>query len=259
MVFKNRMKAALKQGRVVFGPMVSEIRSPGIGVLFARAGFDFFFVDMEHGCFSAETVSDMVISARAADIPLIVRPPSRKASEYLSRPLDSGASGLLVPQIQSVEDVKNIVRWCRYPPIGERGVALARQHTFFEAGDTAETMAQLNEEVLIALQIEHRQAIDSLEEILSVPGIDVAFIGPSDLSVSLGKPGQADDPIVVEAVQRVIDVCGEKGVIPGIHTGSVEKAGYWIERGMKMIGFKTDIKFILEICKDSVQKLRALV
>ena len=239
--------------------MVSEIRSPGIGVLFARAGFDYFFVDMEHGSFSMETVSDMILAARAAGIPLIVRPPSRKAHEYLSRPLDSGAAGLLVPQVQSVKEVKNIVRWCRYPPIGERGVALARQHTFFEAGDTVQTVAQLNEEVLIALQIEHKQAIDNLEEILSVPGIDVAFVGPSDLSVSLGKPGQANDPVVTEAIQRVIDVCAEKGVIPGIHTGSVEKAEYWINRGMKMIGFKTDIKFILEICKDSVKKLHSLV
>lgn len=259
MIFKNSMKAALKQGEVVFGPMVSEIRSPGIGILFAQAGFDFFFVDMEHGSFSMETVSDMIMAARAAEIPLIVRPPSRKAHEYLSRPLDSGAAGLLIPQIQNVEDVKNIVRWCRYPPVGERGMALARQQTFFDAGNPVQTMAQLNEDVLIALQIEHKQAVADLDQILSVPGIDVAFVGPSDLSVSLGKPGQGNDPVVVEAVQRVIDVCNEKGVIPGIHTGSVEMAQYWIDRGMKMIGFKTDIKLILEISKNSVGSLRAIV
>lgn len=258
MIFKNKTKQALKNKEVVFGPMVSELGHPGIGVLFARAGFDFFFVDMEHACFSMETVGDMVMSARAAGIDLIVRPPSRRSPDHLSRPLDAGAAGLLIPQIQSVEDVKNIVSWCRYPPVGERGVALARRHTFFEAGNTAETMARLNDEVLIALQIEHKAAVDQLEDILSVPGIDVAFVGPSDLSVSLGKPGQSDDPLVQSAIRQVIDVSNRKGVIPAIQTGSVEKARFWIDQGMKMIGYQTDIKLIMNTCKNAVEALHAL-
>ena len=259
MIFKNTMKQALKQGKVVFGPMISEIRSPGMAVLFARAGFDFFFVDMEHSCFTMETVSDYIVSARAAGIPIIVRPTTRTAHEALSRPLDSGASGLLVPQIQTVEDVHNVVKCCRYQPVGERGMALARQHTFFEGGDTVETMARLNEEVLIALQIEHREAIENLPEILSVPGIDVAYVGPSDLAASLGKPGQSGDPEVDGAIRHMIDVCNEKGVIPGIHTGSVDKAKYWIDQGMKMVGFGTDIKLILQISKTTVEQLRSLI
>ena len=251
------MKRALKEGKVVFGPMVSEIRSPGIAVLFAQAGFDFFFIDMEHSCFTNETVSDMIMAARAADIPPIIRPPSRKSHEYLSRPLDTGAAGLLVPQIQTREDVENVVKWCRYHPMGERGMGLARQHTFFESGNTVETMAQLNEEILIALQIEHRDAIENLPDLLSVPGIDAAFVGPADLSTSLGKPGRANDPDVEKAIRRVIEVSEEKGVIPGIHTSSVEGARYWVDQGMRMIGFCTDIKLIQEICKNSVKELRS--
>ena len=133
------MKRALKEGKVVFGPMVSEIRSPGLAVLFAQAGFDYFFIDMEHSCFTYETVSDMIRSARAAGIPAIVRPVSRKSHEAISRPLDSGAAGLLVPQIKTREDVENVVRWSRYHPLGERGMALSRQHTFFEAGEHGPT------------------------------------------------------------------------------------------------------------------------
>lgn len=257
MIFQNGMKKALKEGKIVFGPMVSEIRSPGIAVLFAQAGFDFFFIDMEHSCFTLETLNDMVMAARAAGIPAIVRPSTRKSPEYLSRPLDIGAAGLLVPQIQTPEDVKNVVDWCRYQPMGERGMALSRQHTFFESGNTVETMAQLNEEVFIAIQIEHRDAIERLPELLSVPGIDAAFVGPSDLSASLGKPGRANDPEVEKAILRMIEVADKNGVIPGIHTGSVEKAKYWIDRGMKMIGFCTDIKLILQICKSSVKELRS--
>ncbi len=258
MIFENRMKRALVEGKVVFGPMVSELRNPAIAVLFAQAGFDFFFIDMEHSCFSLETVSDMILAARAANIPAVVRPSSRKSDEYISRPLDIGAAGLLVPQIQSVDDAQKIVEWSRYQPLGERGMALARQHTFFEGGNAVETMKRLNEEVLIALQIEHRDAIENLPEILSVAGIDVAFVGPSDLSASFGKPGQANDPEVVKAIHRVIRVSQEKGVIPGIHTDSVEKAKYWIDQGMKMIGFSTDIKLILDICKSAIKQLRAL-
>ena len=258
MIFENKMKKALLEGKVVFGPMVSELRNPGIAILFAQAGFDFFFIDMEHSCFSVETVSDMILAARAANIPAIVRPSTRTSHEYLSRPLDAGAAGLLVPQIQSVEDVKKVVEWGRYQPLGERGMALARQHTFFEGGKAEETMNRLNQEVLIALQIEHRDALERLPEILSVPGIDAAFVGPSDLSASLGKPGQASDPEVERSIRRVIQVCKEKSVIPGSHTDSGEKAKHWIDQGMRMIGFSTDIKLILDICKGSVKQLRAL-
>jgi 4-hydroxy-2-oxoheptanedioate aldolase len=257
-IFQNSMKRALKDGNVVFGPMVSEMRSSGIAVLFAQAGFDFFFIDLEHSCFSLETVSDMILAARAVDIPVIVRPSSRKSAEYLSRPLDIGASGLLIPQIRTPEDVENVVKWCRYQPMGERGMGLARQHTFFQGGDARETMNGLNEEVLIALQIENKDAIENLSDLLSVPGIDAAYVGPADLSASFGKPGRSDDPEILGAIERVIEVCEAKGVIPGIHTGSVDKARFWVEKGMKMIGFCTDIKLIQQICQTSVQELHAV-
>ena len=257
MIYKNSMKRALKKGKVVFGPMVSEIRSPGIAVLFAQAGFDFFFIDLEHSCFSLETVSDMILAARAAGIPVIVRPSSRKSADYLSRPLDSGASGLLIPQIRTREDVENVVKWCRYQPLGERGMGLSRQHTFFQGGDALDSMQRLNEEILIALQIEHKDAVENLPDLLAVPGIDAAFVGPADLSASFGKPGQSDDPEIQNAVARVIEVSKANGIIPGIHTSSVEKARYWIGEGMKMIGFCTDIKLIQQICKASVQELHA--
>ncbi len=251
------MKRALQDGNVVFGPMVSEIRSPGIALLFAQSGFDFFFIDLEHSCISLETASDMILAARAANIPVIVRPSSRESAENLSRPLDSGASGLLIPQVRTRRDVENIVKWCRYQPLGERGMGLARQHTFFEAGDALDTMRRLNQEVLIVLQIEHKEAIENLSELLAVPGIDAAFVGPADLSASFGKPGQSDDPEIQNAVARVIEVSEANGIIPGIHTSSEDKAKFWVAKGMKMIGFCTDIKLIQQICKASVQELRS--
>jgi 4-hydroxy-2-oxoheptanedioate aldolase len=258
-IFTNRVKEALKQGRTVIGPMVSEIRTPGIAVLFARAGFDFLFIDMEHSCFTTETMSDIILAARASGISPIVRPSSRTSAEYLSRPLDAGAEGLLIPQIRTREDVENIVKWCRYPPVGERGMALSRQHTFFEGGDPVETIRRLNEEILVALQIEHRDAIERLPELLAVPGIDVAFVGPADLSASLGKPGQIHDSEVIKAIHRVIESSRKNGIFSGIHTNSLKAARYWMTEGVQVIGFYTDIKLILEISKNSVKELRTYI
>jgi 2-keto-3-deoxy-L-rhamnonate aldolase RhmA len=136
-------------------------------------------------------------------------------------------------------------------------MGLARQHTFFQGGNARETMNSLNEEVLIALQIENKEAIENLSELLSVPGIDAAFVGPADLSASFGKPGRSDDPEILSAIDRVIEACEANGVIPGIHTGSVAKARFWAAKGMKMIGFCTDIKLIQQICRTSVQELHA--
>jgi 4-hydroxy-2-oxoheptanedioate aldolase len=170
-----------------------------------------------------------------------------------------GAEGLLVPQIRTREDVENIVKWSRYPPLGERGMALSRQHTFFEGGDPIETMGRLNEEILVALQIEHRDAIERLPELLAVPGIDAAFVGPADLSASLGKPGQSADSEVIKAVHRVIEASQKNGIFSGIHTNSLKAARYWMTEGVQLIGFYTDIKLILEISKNSVRELRAYI
>jgi 2-keto-3-deoxy-L-rhamnonate aldolase RhmA len=259
MIFKNRVKQKLKEGKIVIGPMVSEIRTPGIAILFAQAGFDFFLIDMEHSPITTETVSDMVLAARASGISPIVRPSGRTLPENLSRPLDAGAEGLLIPQIQNEEDVKNVIKWCRYSPLGERGMALTRQQTFFEGGDPTETMSRLNEEVLILLQIEHREAIERLPDLLSIPGIDGALVGPADLSASMGMAGRIEDPRFLQAVHRVIEVAKEHGVIPGIHVDSLKAAEYWMKEGMQIIGFYTDIKLILEISKNSVRKLRSFI
>ena len=258
MIFQNRVKRALREGKIVFGPMVSEIRTPGIAVLLARAGFDLFFIDMEHSCFTTETMADMILASRTSGICPIVRVTSGVSATHMSRPLDSGALGLLIPQIESRDQVENVVRWCRYYPMGERGLALTRMHTFFESGDTPETMKQLNEEVMLCIQIESRKAVENLEDILSVPGVDVAYIGPADLSQSLGDPGNTENPDHIQACRRVIEVAKKHGVIPGIHTGSLKSARRWMEEGMQMVGIGTDIKLISEISVQYARQMKEL-
>ncbi len=258
MIFQNRVKRALREGKIVFGPMVSEIRTPGIAVLLARAGFDLFFIDMEHSCFTVETMADMILASRASGICPIVRVTSRVSHDHMSRPLDSGAQGLLIPQIESRDEVESIVKWCRYYPMGERGLALTRMHTFFESGNTPQTMKELNEEVLLCVQIESRKAIENLDDILSVPGVDVAYVGPADLSQSLGDPGNTENPDHVRTCRRVIEVAKRHGVIPGIHTGSLKSARRWMEEGMQLVGIGTDIRLISEISTQYAQQLREI-
>lgn len=256
MIFQNRVKRAFREGKIVFGPMVSEVRTPGIAVLFARAGFDLFFIDMEHSCFTTETMADMILASRASGICPIVRVTSRVSHDHMSRPLDSGAQGLLVPQIESRDEVESVVKWCRYYPMGERGLALTRMHTFFESGSTPQTMKDLNEEVLLCVQIESRKAIENLDDILSVPGVDVAYVGPGDLSQSLGDPGNSENPDHVRACRRVVEVARQNGVIPGIYVGSLDNARRWMEEGMRLIGFSSDIRLILEVSTQYARKLR---
>jgi len=258
MIFQNRVKRALRDGKIVFGPMVSEVRTPGIAVLFARAGFDLFFIDMEHSCFTTETMADMILASRASGICPIVRVTSRSSHDHMSRPLDSGAQGLLIPQIESRDEVENIMKWCRYYPAGNRGLALGRMHTFFESGNTPQTMSDLNEELLLCVQIESRKAIENLPDILSVPGVDVALVGPGDLSQSLGDPGNTDNPEHVRACRSVIEMAKQHGVVPGIYVGSLENARRWMEEGMRLIGFSSDIRLILEISRQYARKLREI-
>lgn len=140
--------------------------------------------------------------------------------------------------------------------MGERGLALTRMHTFFESGNTPQTMKDLNEEVLLCVQIESRKAIENLDDILSVPGVDVAYVGPADLSQSLGDPGNSENPDHVRACRRVVEVARQNGVIPGIHTSSLKSARRWMEEGMRLIGFSSDIRLILEISTQYARKLR---
>ncbi len=253
---ENRVKHALQRGETVFGTMVQEMRTPSIAQLLAIAGFDFFFIDMEHGPFDMETVADMIRVARLENIAPFVRVPDL---EYylLSRPLDAGAQGLMVPRVDTPDQVRQVVRFMKYPPLGERGCAVTRGHADLRSEPVKEFIESANRETLVVVQIESKQAIDHIEEMVSVPGVDVALIGPNDLSISLGIPGELTHPLELEYIEKMVVACNKHGVAAGLHTGSVEQLKGWMDKGMRFIMWSGDIGMILESSRSALKSLKS--
>jgi len=253
---ENKVKKALREGKVVIGTMVSEIRSPGIAQMLATAGFDFMIIDSEHSSFSIQTVADIILAAKAADITCIVRVSNKKGHHLLSRPLDAGAQGLLVPQVETKEEVIEIIKATKYYPLGQRGMALRRAHSDFIKKDASEITKSANEETLIITQIESKKAIDNLDSLLSVGGVNVALIGPNDLSQSLGIPGQTNHPTEIEYISKMVKICKEHNVASGIHLSNVDTLKKWIDERMKFIVVSNDISMIVDTGARLVKELR---
>lgn len=244
MILENRVKRVLREGGVAIGTMITQFRSPAVAIMLKAAGFDYFFIDMEHGSLSVETMADLCVAARGAGIATIVRVPILEA-QALGTPLDLGASGVLCPQTETRADAELIVRCTKYHPLGERGMSLGNVHVGFERGKPEEVVRRLNEETLIVVQIETAKGVDNIDEILRVPGIDAAFVGPNDLSQTLGVPGQIHHPEVAKRIERLIEACQKAGVAPGLHTYDVDSAKAWLKKGIRLLGYSGDVAFIV--------------
>jgi 4-hydroxy-2-oxoheptanedioate aldolase len=189
MILENPLKKTLKAGGVVLGTMIGHLRLPAVAVMLKNAGWDFVFVDCEHGSFTQGHLADFCIAARGVNLPTIVRVPSIHEPQRLYQTLDLGATGLLCPQTETQEQVAAIMHATKYYPMGQRGMATRNVHTSWGRYKGSELTARLNQETMIVLQIESKKAVENLEQLLAVPGVDAAFIGPNDLSQTLGIPG----------------------------------------------------------------------
>jgi len=250
----NKVRAALKRGEPVIGTMIQEMRSPAIPLLFANAGFDFIFIDMEHGAYDLETVADMIKIARLADIVPLVRVPDG-LYHLIARVLDAGAMGVMVPRVETREAVERAVAALRYPPGGKRGCSIGKGNSDYQRWPLWEFTRHANDNILAVMQIERKAAIDRIDDLLSVPGVDVALIGPNDLTLSLGAPNP-QDPAVQEAIQKVIEAGKRHGVSTGIHLRDVEQLKAWRARGMTMLVCSTDLNFIMSGARAAVSALR---
>ncbi len=254
----NNLKRTLNEGGLVIGTMLSEVRNPNVAYMLAQCGYDYFIIDNEHGTYSPETVSNMIAAARGSGLSVIVRIPEIRR-ETILKPLDSGAAGLLVPQVNTADQAREIIVHAKYPPVGDRGVGLRRAHSRYGRVDAAEYLKQANEETFIAVQAENPTAIENLEEIAAVPGIDCVFVGPFDLSVSLGIPGQVTHPREVEAIDRVIEVCNKHNIITGILMFDAAILKPWIEKGMRFVAYSSDISLLADAAAKGVAELRSVV
>ncbi|MEW5957943.1 MAG: aldolase/citrate lyase family protein, partial [Chloroflexota bacterium] len=202
----NLVKRALRRGQTVLGTMVAEMRQPSVMQLLANAGFDFAIIDNEHGPFNIETIAILSQAAKGVGVTPLVRVPDLTYA-HLAQALDAGAQGIMLPRVRSAAQVREAVQIMKYPPQGSRGCALNRGHTDFKSGPVAEAIAAANEETMLIVQVETRQALAELDEIVAVAGVDVILVGPTDLSISLGVPGELNHPAMQAAIEQVIAVC----------------------------------------------------
>ncbi len=251
----NQTRQKLKRGETCIGTMIREIRSPQIVQLMAASGWDFILVDTEHGLLDMSALADFASVAHYEPTTLVVRVPDNMY-HLLARPLDIGVEGLLCPRVDSREEAEMIVRSAKYAPMGDRGVSVSGIATGYRAMTTAEYLAAANENTLIVIQIESIQAMERLDEIISVRGIDAVFIGPEDLSQSMGMAGQIEHNRMLDAYQRVVDACLRHGVAPGMHFRDLDMMKEWMARGMRFVAYKTDFRLLQDASRAALKTLR---
>ncbi|MBS1857018.1 MAG: aldolase [Acidobacteria bacterium] len=251
----NHTRERLLRGETVYGCGLQVYRAPEIPRAFAAAGFDYVFIDMEHGSFNLETAHDMIISSKLAGISPIVRVGELQYT-LCARLLDQGAQGIILPRVEDPAVLAEALSWMRFPPLGKRGYGINPTMIDYETRTMPEVIEHQNRETLTVMQIETVTAVERREELLSLPGLDVMMIGPADLSISLGIPGQFDNPLLIETVDQVIATCNRTGVVPGIQTRGVAMAKFWAERGMRFIGVAAEHVFLLEKCREALAALK---
>jgi 4-hydroxy-2-oxoheptanedioate aldolase len=229
----NKMKAKLAAGEPAFGLSVM-IPSPQIVEMAAGLGFDWVLIDCEHGTIALETVETMIMAAEASGITPIVRPRSKDAQDIV-QVMDRGAAGVQIPHVMDRADAVAAVQAVKFHPAGHRGLAAGtRASGYGYAGSPGEFVAAANRETLVCVQIEDEAAVGNIDEILEVAGIDVFFIGPSDLSQSMGHPGDPKAAPVANAIDRTLKAILAAGKTPGMpaNTDNVKAA---VGRGVRYI------------------------
>jgi 2-dehydro-3-deoxyglucarate aldolase/4-hydroxy-2-oxoheptanedioate aldolase len=247
---KSSFCSRLRNGELLIGTLVT-LSSPEATEVMAHVGFDWLFIDTEHGPFDALGALAL-LQAAGEKCPCIVRVPVGD-EVWIKKALDIGAAGIIVPQVNSAEQAERVVRYCKYPPEGVRGVGLARAHGY--GGQFQEYLAEANQNIAVILQAEHKDAVANIQSIVKVPGIDALLIGPYDLSASMGKMGQVTDPEVQGAVSTVRQACLGAGIRLGAFGVSAEAVAPYIGQGFTLIAVGVDVLFLSAAAKETLAKL----
>lgn len=252
-VTENLVKRALKEGQVVIGTTVTAANAD-VAATLANAGFDFLWIEMEHSPLTLESVRAMILATRGLKAMPFTRVPVNEPW-LAKRVLDIGSLGVIFPFTSTRQLAEQAVKSCKYPPLGIRGYGPAMASSRWGMGG-ADYVKFANENVMVIVIIEQKQAIENIEEIASVPGIDVLFIGVNDLSFSLGVGGKTTDPVVEEAVAKVL-AAGKKYNIPvGYPAGNPEEINKRIAQGFRFFQASSDLGLMTAAARDLLSKVQ---
>lgn len=254
---ENNVKRALSQGKVSVGTAFFEFCTPGAPRIGAAAGIDFAFFDTEHTGWSNDVLRVLIQSAHGAGIVPLVRP---AAIQYhlLSQPLDLGAMGLIVPMVESREQAELLVRCTKYPPQGRRGTAFGIAHDDYRQGDVIAKMESANRETMLIAQIETADGLEHVDEIATVPGIDVLWVGQFDLTASLGIAGEFQNQRYLTALDRVAEAARRHGKAAGFMVTSREEAELVLGKEFTAIAFGGDLWIYQQALAAGVSVVREL-
>ncbi|WP_018699304.1 HpcH/HpaI aldolase family protein [Amorphus coralli] len=255
MIKSNPVKKLWAEGKPAFGTWITLCPHPRVVKILAVSGFDFVLIEMEHTDFSEQTVGTLAMYARECGLTPIVRPAGTLKPHDLTRPLDAGAQGLLLPSIDDASQLEKIIGQTKYHPMGNRPMNLKGPHTDYFVAPPNEVIAHLNRETLTVAMVETRKSIDNLDEILKVEGLDAVMIGPDDLSQDLGVPGDLQAKVLHEAYDEVFALCKKHGVPYGLSAQSPEMAGDWISKGCTWIPYQNDAAMVFNTARAAVPKL----
>jgi len=254
-VIENHVKAKLKEGLPSVGTWLS-VPSPFLVERIARAGFDWLVCDSEHNPMGIETLSEMFMAMAGSGTAPFVRVPWN-TGENIKRVMDAGAWGVVVPMVNSRAEAESAVGWTKYPPMGVRSIGGGRHKISLEAAADVDYTELANQQTMVIVQIEHVKGVEHADEILSVPGVDVCYIGPNDLLASMGfRPAQESaEPRFVEALDHVLNTCKKYGVAPGLHTYSVEMINRRIAQGFRFCALSSEVDLMIARIKTDLAQV----
>ncbi len=251
----RKLREKMAAGQPALGTFLVDFAGPAVAQVLAAAGFDFLMIDLEHGNHDPRQVEATIEACLAADVCPLVRTPS-EGREILTRCLDAGAGGVVVPAIRSMEQVRQAVNASKYRPVGRRGVHLYRGHTRHQAVEPRAFIEEANRDLLTLIQIELVEAIELVEQIAATDGVDGLYVGPGDLSVDLGVPGQWDAPVLQNAISRITDACRRHRKIAACHADDMNRVGTLVAMGVRMIGHYCDIGLLARGASEAAQTFR---
>jgi 4-hydroxy-2-oxoheptanedioate aldolase len=237
----------------VFGTF-SKTSDPAFIEIMGYSGFDFVILDLEHGPTSVQHLQHLIRAAEVSGIFPIVRVKEHNLS-IIGEVLDIGAGGIQVPQIINVETAQEVIKAAKFSPQGMRGVCRYVRAANYSSMDRFQYFDEANDTVVI-LQLEGQEALTNLDQILTVRDIDIIFIGPYDLSQSLGVAGQVNHPVVIEKMKAIVDTCIQNNIVVGTFVDTIQDAKKWKDLGVKYLSYAVDVGLFYEKCRGDVETIR---
>lgn len=256
MIKSNPVRELLQDGKPTIGTWVTLCPHPRIISLYAACGFDFVIIEMEHTDFGLDTVGPLLLTAREAGLTPFVRPPGTRDPHDLTRLLDSGAQGLVLPSIDTVEQIQTILAATKFHPMGHRPLNLRGPHTDYISGDTDAMTKHLNAHTLSVVMIESQTGVANLADICAVDGVDAIMIGPDDLSQDMGIPGELEHPNLLAVIDRIFETCKAAGTPCGLTSHTVEKATHWLGKGAQWLPYSNDAAMVFNAANAALPALK---